>query len=194
MVYRDWGSTLLNPDEFLLHPAANERSELVRGCIRVMTPASGGHGLVSGKILVLLSAHVRRHGLGVCFADSTGYTLPNLMNTVRAPDASFVRADRLPQEGVSDGFLQLAPDLAVEVLSPSESAADLSGKLDDYFTAGTRAVWVIEAATRSVTIHVPGEDPVVVAEDEVLHGGIVLPDFACSVAELFEGLAPVSAG
>ena len=54
MVYRDWGSTLLNPDEFLLHPAANERSELVRGCIRVMTPASGGHGLVSGKILVLL--------------------------------------------------------------------------------------------------------------------------------------------
>ena len=70
----------------------------------------------------------------------------------------------------------------------------LSEKLDDYFTAGTRAVWVIEAATRSVTIHVPGEDPVVVAEDEVLHGGLVLPDFACSVAELFEGLAPVSAG
>ena len=194
MVYRDWGSTLLNPDEFLLHPAANERSELVRGCIRVMTPASGGHGLVSGNIFVLLSVHVRRYGLGVCFADSTGYTLPNLINTVRAPDASFVRADRLPPDGVSDGFLQLAPDLAVEVLSPSESAADVCGKLDDYFTAGTRAVWVIEAATRSVTIHVPGEDPVVVAEDEVLHGGIVLPDFACGVAELFEGLAPASAG
>ena len=194
MVYHDWGSTMVSPDEFLLHPAASERSELVRGCVRVMTPASGGHGLVSGNIFVLLSVHVRRHGLGVCFADSTGYTLPNLMNTVRAPDASFVRTDRLPPEGVNEGFLQLAPDLAVEVLSPSESAADLSEKLDDYFAAGTRAVWVIEAATRSVTIHVLDQQPVVVARDEVLHGGIVLPLFACSVAELFEGLAPVTAG
>ena len=192
MVYHDWGSTMVSPDEFLLHPATKERSELVRGYIRVMTPSSGGHGLVSGNVFVLLSLHVRRHRLGVCFADSTGYILPNLVNTVRAPDASFVRADRLPPEGVSDGFLRLAPDLAVEVLSPSESAADFSEKLDDYLAAGTRAVWVIAASTRSVTIHVPGEVPVVVANDEVLHGGSVLPDFACGVAELFEGLAPAA--
>ena len=190
MVYRDWGSTIFSPEEFLGHPAASERSELVRGCIRVMTPASAGHGLVSVNILVLLSVHVRQYGLGACFADSTGYTLPNLMNTVRAPDASFVRADRLPREGVGDGFLALAPDLAVEVLSPSESPRNLAEKLDDYFSAGTRAVWVIESATRSVTIHVAGEDPIVLSNDEVLHGGSVLPHFACRVAELFEGLAP----
>ena len=119
MVYHTSGGTLLTADEFLMHPAANERTELVRGHIRMMTPSGLPHGLVSGNVFRLLSTHVRQHRLGVCFADSTGYTLPNLPNTVRAPDASFVRGDRLPPEGISGGFAQLAPDLAVEVLSPA---------------------------------------------------------------------------
>ena len=190
----DWGSALLSPEEFLVHPAARERSELVRGSIRVMTPASGRHGLVSGNIFVLLSVHVRKYRLGVCFADSTGYTLPNLERTVRAPDASFVRADRLPPEGPSNGFLQLAPDLAVEVVSPSESAMSLAEKLEDYFAAGTRAVWVIETDQRSVTVHEAGEARVVVGTGELLRGGSVLPNFVCEVAEVFEGRAPMAAG
>src|SRR5674476_890415 len=85
MVYRTSGATILSADEFLLHPAANERTELVRGHLRMMTPASAGHGLVSATVLRLLSSYVWQHRLGVCFADSTGYTLPNLPNTVRAP-------------------------------------------------------------------------------------------------------------
>ena len=74
MVHGEWGSAIVSPDEFLLHPAAGERSELVRGRIRVMTPASGKHGLVSGNIFVLLSSHVRQHRLGICFADSFSRT------------------------------------------------------------------------------------------------------------------------
>ena len=190
MVYSEWGSAMVSPDEFLLHPAASERSELVRGRIRVMTPASGKHGLVSGNIFGLLRSHVRLHRLGICFADSTGYILPNLPNTVRAPDASFVRTDRLPAGGVSDGFLLLAPDLAIEVLSPSESVMSVSEKLDDYFAAGTRAVWVIDPDARSVTVHELGAAPVATGNDDTLRGGSVLPAFACDVAELFEGLAP----
>jgi Uma2 family endonuclease len=95
----------------------------------MMSPASPVHGLVSGRILHLLATFVSMHRLGACLADSTGYALPNLTNTVRAPDASFVRADRLPPEGVGYGFFQLAPDLAVEVLSPSESHAEIQDKL-----------------------------------------------------------------
>ena len=99
-----------------------------------------------------LATYVRQHRLGVCFADSTGYALSNLPNTVRASDASFVRADRLPPEGISGGFVQLAPDLAVEVLSPSESASELSEKLADYRAAGTSLVWVIDPVKRTVAV------------------------------------------
>lgn len=192
MVYEATRATILTADEFLLHPAANDRAELVRGYIRMMTLTSGGHGLVSMTVGRLLATYAREHRLGACFADSTGYTLPNLPNTVRAPDASFVRADRLPPEGVSTGFLQLAPDLAVEVLSPSESEGDLQEKLDDYRVAGTPLVWVIDPATRTVTVIVNGEPITTLGVRDTLTGGNVMPGFACTVSELFEGLAPVA--
>jgi Uma2 family endonuclease len=194
MVYDAARATILTPDEFLVHPAANERTELVRGHIRMMTPASAGHGLVSMIVGRLLSTYASAHRLGVCFADSTGYTLPNLPNTVRAPDASFVRADRLPPEGVGTGFHQLAPDLAVEVLSPSESTTDLQEKLDDYRVAGTPLVWVIDPTTRTVTFIASGLPTTTLAAGDTVTGGEVLPGFSCSVSELFEGLAPVAAG
>jgi Uma2 family endonuclease len=194
MVYDAARATSLTADEFLLHPAANERTELVRGYIRMMTPANAGHGLMSATVLRMLSNYVREHRLGACFADSTGYTLPNLLNTVRAPDASFVRADRLPPEGVGTGFHQLAPDLAVEVLSPSESTTDLQEKLDDYRVAGTPLVWVIDPTTRTVTINARGEPTTALGVDDTLTGGEVIPGFTCRVGELFEGLAPVSSG
>ena len=188
MVYRGAGAAIVTPNQFLHHPAANERTELVRGHIKVMTPASAAHGLVSATVLHLLATHVRKHQLGACFADSTGYTLPNLLNTVRAPDASFVRRDRLPTAGVGAGFLEMAPDLAVEVLSPSESRTDVAAKLADYRIAGTLLVWVIDPATRTVTVISATEDDVTLGEDEVLSGGNTLPGFTCAVRGLFEGV------
>lgn len=190
MVFHAEGAGTISADEFLFHPAAKERSELVRGHIRMMTPASGRHGLVSGTIFWLLTTYVRQQRLGTCFADSTGYTLPNLPNTVRAPDASFVRADRLSPESIADGFLTLAPDLAVEVLSPSESKGDMAEKLDDYRVAGVRLVWVIDVATRAVRIIGEDGSVVVLGVGQELTGGTVIPGFSCDVSELFEGLAP----
>ena len=178
--------------EFEHHPAASERTELVRGSIRMMSPASPVHGLVSGKILQLLATFVSTHQLGVCFADSTGYTLPNLANTVRAPDASFVRAHRLPPEGVGYGFFQLAPDLAVEVLSPSESLGEIQEKLSDYVAAGTALVWLIDPARRSVSVIAGASEQRTLVAGEQLTGGDVLPGFSCDVSALFEGLAPVT--
>ena len=188
MVCHDAGAAIVTPNQFLHHPAANERTELVRGHIQVMTPASAAHGLVSGTVLHLLATHVRQHHLGACFADSTGYTLPNLLNTVRAPDASFVRRDRLPTAGVGAGFLDMAPDLAVEVLSPSESRTDVAAKVADYRIAGTPLVWVIDPAARTVTVISATEDDVTLGEDQVLSGGNTLPGFTCAVRCLFEGV------
>jgi hypothetical protein len=79
--------------EFLTHPAASGPSELVRGEIRVMTPAGGPHGLVAGEIFAALKAFVDSHALGVCFPDNTGFELPGLTDTVRSPDTAFIRAD-----------------------------------------------------------------------------------------------------
>ena len=189
MVYHTAGPGIVTPDDFLHHPAANDRTELVRGHIQVMTPASAAHGLVSGTVFHLLASHVRQHKLGACFADSTGYTLPNLPNTVRAPDASFVRRERLPANGVGAGFLEMAPDLAVEVLSPNESREDIAAKLADYRVAGTPLVWVIDPAARTVTVISATEDDATVGESQRLSGGSTLPGFTCSVRDLFEGLA-----
>jgi Uma2 family endonuclease len=191
MVYSARGNGIITTHEFLEHPAAAGPSELVRGVVRMMTPASGAHGLVSGNVFRLLSIYVREHALGRCFADSTGFELPGLPNTVRAPDASFVRASRLPPQGVEaeGGWLQLAPDLAVEVLSPSESASDIAEKLADYGAAGTALVWLIDPAKRSVGVFARSEPVRWLAENDTLGGSDVMPGFICSISELFEGLA-----
>lgn len=190
MVYQATWTGGITAAEFEHHPAANERAELVRGSIRMMSPASPVHGLVSARIVHLIATYLSTHQLGVCFADSTGYALPNLDNTVRAPDASFVRADRLPPEGVGYGFFQLAPDLAVEVLSPSESRADIQEKLSDYLVAGTALVWLIDPATRTVSVIARAGQLHTLVVGERLTGGAVLPGFSCEVSALFEGLAP----
>ena len=115
---------LMTPDEFLVYPLSSVSAELVRGELRVTPPPGGPHGCTATNLVVLLAAYVKGREHGRVFADGVGYELIQLPHTVRSPDASFVRFNRLPQEGIGPGFLKLAPDLAVEVLSPSESASD----------------------------------------------------------------------
>ena len=112
-----------------------------------------------------------------------------LPRTVRAPDASYVRANRLPAEGIGPGLMKLAPDLAVEVLSPSESASELEEKLDDYRACGTPLIWVVDPVRRTVMI-IATDTPVRwLREGNLLDAGDVIPGFSCAVVELFEGLA-----
>jgi Uma2 family endonuclease len=176
--------------QFLQRAPSLGRSELVRGVVRTMTPASGAHGLVSCNVLLLLSTYVRAHTLGQCFADSAGFALPGVPNTVRAPDASFVRAEHLPREGVGGGWIEVAPDLAVEVLSPSETASELAEKLTEYRASGTALIWVVDPVKRSVGVYAATDPVRWLAESDTLQGGTVIPGFSCMVRELFEGLAP----
>jgi Uma2 family endonuclease len=112
-----------------------------------------------------------------------------LPHTVRVPDASVVRAHRLPKGGVEPGLLKLAPDLVVEVLSPRETASELEEKLHDYLVSGTRLIWVADPVRRTVMV-VPNDLPVHwLHEGDTLEGGDVIPGFSCAVAEIFEGIA-----
>jgi Uma2 family endonuclease len=178
--------------EFLVHPVAAAPSELVRGTIHVMSPAGGIHGLVAGRVFALINTFVEQHRLGLCFADNTGFELAGLPDTVRSPDAAFVSAARLPREGIGPGWMRATPDLVVEVLSPSETAAELEDKVDDYRTAGTRLFWIVDPATRTVSVRATGDPERRLTESETIDGGDVLPGFTFAIARLFEGLAPSS--
>ena len=135
---------MMTVEEFIAHDFPEAQVELVRGEPR-MTPFPGGaHGVVCGNLLAKLMPHVSAQRLGRVFADGVGYELVALPHTVRGPDVSFVRAERLPASGVGPGLLRMAPDLAVEVLSPSETAALLEEKLNDYVMAGTSLIWVVD--------------------------------------------------
>ena len=105
---------------------------------------------------------------------------------MRPPDAAFVSLARMPDVPV--GFAPVAPDLAVEVLSPDDTARDLDERLDDYFAAGTRAVWVIDPDRRTVAMHSATAPTRRLREPDTLDGADVVPGFAMPVRALFDGL------
>jgi Uma2 family endonuclease len=175
--------------EFLTHPTVSGPSELVRGEVRMMTPASAAHGVVAGTIFAAINAFVEAGHLGLCFPDNTGFLLPGLGDTVRSPDVAFVRASKLPPEGIGTGWVVVAPDLVVEILSPNETASELDGKLRDYRAAGTELVWVVDPIARVVHVRIAGAPERRLSEPEMLDGAEVLPGFAIPVARVFAHLA-----
>ena len=165
--------------------ALGQRAELVGGGLVVMAPAGGRHGEVAHTIALFIGNHVRKRDLGRVFAAETGFVLRRDPDTVRAPDAAFVAAERLKAEEAPAGFLESAPDLAVEVVSPGDSSAAVGDKVRDWLEAGARLVWVVHPRTRSVVVHRPGQPAETLHDGDVLEGGSVLRDFAVPVRDLF---------
>jgi Uma2 family endonuclease len=180
-------TTLYTAADLLKMPENRVRYELVEGELRTTTPASGALGLVTGRLFGELFQHVRAQALGELFTEATGFQLRRNPDTVRAPDIAFVRAERLPPEGIGPGFLELAPDLAVEVVSPSDTVSELGEKVGEYLDVGVRAIWVVDPANRTVTTHEAGRNVRLLREDDMLEGGAVVPGFQYSVAALFAG-------
>ena len=175
-------------DEELFHaPRDGQKYERVDGEIRV-TPAGFRHGAVSLQLGARLLAFVTERGLGHVVDSSTGFRWPGRKperpDNVRSPDVSFVAAGRFPEERWPVGFAALAPDLAVEVLSPNDNSRDVLEKVGEYLHAGTRLVWVIDPETRTAAIHRSLEDVRVVREAELLDGEDVVPGFACPLKDV----------
>ncbi len=176
---------LLSVEEYeQLREEPGYRSELSRGLL-VREPQPGAvHGEVTGRIFVALDAFVREHGLGRV-TNQTGFRLSPLPRTVRGPDVAFVRREQVPAEPPAS-FWPFAPDLAVEVASPSNSLSGLQEKVIEYFEAGTAQVWIIEPRTRTVTVYRSLTDIALLRENEYLDGGDQLPGFSFPIARLFE--------
>jgi Uma2 family endonuclease len=104
---------------------------------------------------------------------------------VRVPDAAFVRADRAPQGEARKSFPRLAPDLVVEVLSPSDRVSEVVAKLEMYQEAGVPLIWLVDPDKETITIIAAGQPTRVVKQGDTIDGGDVLPGFSVPVAEIF---------
>jgi Uma2 family endonuclease len=132
-----------------------------------------------------LDRFVEDHDLGVVFAAETGFQLARAPDTVRAPDVSFVRKERLPEGDLPTGYWPGPPDLAVEVMSPNDSKPEVERKAQEYLRKGVRLVWLVFPRKRAVAVHRPGAPVELLGESDALDGGEVVPGFRYPLARLF---------
>ena len=118
-----------------------------------MLPFGGKHGRIAQRINKFLANHVDESNLGVSFAAETGFLIETNPDTVRAPDGAFIKQDRWEQLDETEGFLELAPDLAIEVVSPSDSFSYIESKAQMWLESGTRAVVVVDPSDNSVRVY-----------------------------------------
>ena len=178
--------TLEEFDEFPWSDDA--QPELVRGEVRLSPMPGLAHSRIVRNIFVALYAHVLARDVGEVFGDGIGYVLPELPRTNRGPDVSFIRTGKLPAEAPVKGSARAAPDLAVEVLSPSNTARKVEEKVADYVAAGVAVVWIVNPRLRRVTVRTPEGGARALDEDATLDGAPVLPDFTLRVADVFAGV------
>jgi Uma2 family endonuclease len=174
---------LMTAEEFLALPDDGTRRELVNGELRTMSPSRPRHGRVAGAIHGNLFQFVRGARLGVLFAAETAFRLGP--DAVRAPDVAFVRAQRLYEDEDPAAF-DGAPDLAVEVVSPGDTAAEIQQKVEQWLRAGARAVWVVYPAGPRLMLHLPDGTARTLGPDDEVEGGEALPGFHIRLRDLLD--------
>lgn len=174
-------------EELIRMPDDGLRRELVRGELRTMNPAGHPHGRVAVRITWPLAQHVEENDLGAVYAAETGFILETDPDTVRAPDAAFVRSERVEEVGESGGFFPGAPDLAVEVVSPGDTYAEVESKVAEWLAAGCRMVIVADGSNRVVRVHRSLTEVTTFTDDDEIDGADVVPGWRMSVRRLFGG-------
>ncbi len=174
---------LMTADELLHVRIPDKRVELVRGALVVREPPGYTHGRVTVNLAVRLAAHLEaRGGLQVLVAE-TGFTLARNPDTVRGPDLAVLRRDQVPVPEPR-GFLELRPELVVEVLSPGDRPGEVLAKVADWLSAGTRLVWVIDPERRLTRVYRDDGSERTVNADQVLDGEDAVPGFSCPLGAI----------
>jgi Uma2 family endonuclease len=181
MVY---DARVMTADELFAMPDDGHRYELVRGVVRMMSPAGGRHGRIALKLARRLGDFVETHRLGETFAAETGFLLRRDPDTVRAPDLAFVSRERLGAYADYPGYLPVVPDLVAEVVSPTDLASDVEEKVRDWLAAGVRMVLVADPQTRTVRQYCSAQQ-IRVYDRGTLDLGAVLVGCRLDVLDLF---------
>lgn len=156
--------------------------EIVDGQPEEKSLGGARQGGIGARLIVRLGSHVEQGGLGGVYGPDTSFRIgPN----ERLPDVSFVAASRIPATGEPEGAWPLAPDLVVEIVSPNDLYERVMGKIEEYFRAGVRQMWLISPEHRTVTVYRSLTDVTVLTDQDELRGEEIVPDFRCPVADLF---------
>lgn len=176
--------TLVTAEELLRMSILDKQVELIRGVLVVREPPGGLHGALSNDLAYRLTDFAKRHDLGTVFGQDTGFKIETDPDTVRAPDVAFVSKARLPT-GPPEGYPALAPDLAIEVLSPHDQPGEALTKVGEWLKAGTPLVWIIDPQARQARVYRADGSVALLGRGEALDGEDVLPRFSCPLDELW---------
>ena len=174
---------LMTAAELLAMPEDDCRYELVRGELITLPIEGGLHGSVASRFNRRLGAFAEARDLGETFT-RTGFILATDPDTVRGPDVSFVSNARLSGDA-SDGYFTIAPDLAVEVVSPNDNHSDMADKTAEYLAAGARLVVVVDPLARTITKHHARGGITRLGESDTLALDDIMPGFECAAADIF---------
>ncbi len=172
--------TMLTADELLRLPADGSRYELVRGELRKMSPSGARHGRVAAEIVGSLIAHMKRNRTGAVYSSETGFRIARQPDTVRAPDAAFVRSERITDTA---GFFEGPPDAAFEVTSPGDTYSEIEEKTLDWLRAGVKVVVIVDPRTKTVRVHRTNGATNV---DDIIEIDDVIPGWRLPIADLFD--------
>lgn len=184
--YNDFMTTTTKPitAEELLAMGDIGRCELIYGEIHMMSPSGAAHGVVAMRFARYLGQHVEDNDLGLVFGAETGFRVESDPDLVRAPDAAFVRKERVGGE-VTRKFWPGVPDLAVEVLSPEDTKRAVAEKINMWLAHGTAVVWQADPTRRMLTIHRTGQPAEVLSMADTLKGEPLLPGFELPLEKIF---------
>ena len=175
---------LMTADELLRMPDDGNRYELIRGELKKMAPTGGFHGKQTHYVQISLGLHVHANNLGVVYAAETGFLLETDPDLVLAPDVAFIRRER-QHLGDTARYIPVAPDLAVEVISPSDRLTQVHEKALEWLAHGVRMVIVVNPRNRTVQVYRSPTDIATLTEADTLDGGDVVPGWRMAVADIF---------
>lgn len=175
--------------EFMALNRDGHRYEIVNGELIDMGNSGAKHGYIAVILSAALFNCVSTQKLGAMFDSSTAFKMKS--GNKRSPDISFMAKERLQGlDDLPDGFLEGAPDLAVEILSPSNTVEEIDQKLVEYFDNGSRLVWVIHPRQKYVLVYRNSQEPDrLLKSNDSLDGEEIVPDFTLPIADLFQKLA-----
>jgi len=184
------GTKLITAEEFAeMH--FDVPVELVRGEIVELSRPNTYHGLVCAKVSHVLQVWNSDDRFGYVISNDSGVLTGTDPDTLRGPDVYFIRHERLPSRQLPERWIEVAPDLTVEILSPHDSWNDLWEKIHEYFALGVREVWVINPRERKLHVMRPDDGPEVLDDTQTLESPEVLPGFSSPVSRLLPpALAP----
>ncbi len=178
---------LLTADDLLRLDGRGVRGELIRGVLCETMSTGYEHGQIVTALVIEIGTFIRPRALGTLVASDTGVWLERDPDTVREPDIAYTSAAKIPLDTRITGYTEVAPDLVVEVVSPSDGRREVHDKARMWLSHGVRLVWVVHPETRTVDVHRDDAAVSTLAADDFLDGLDVLPGFTCAVRAVFGG-------